>query len=198
MPTIGELTRGKNLGKREGESLYIWTACVVCGKERWVLKWRAPSRCCSCANHVAGKSRMGERSNSWKGGRTIIHGYIGIKLQPDDFFYPMVNYKGYVPEHRLVMAKHLGRNLLSWEIVHHKNHIRNDNRIENLQLVSDDRHKQITLLEYRITTLEKQVKSQAERITMLEAENTLLSYKIAKEMSVQQLSDFCKAPVKGS
>lgn len=79
--------------------------------------------------------RRGDRHGMWSGGRIIgAKGYILVLVQPEDEFASMRNSLGYVPEHRLVVAKHLGRPLVKTETVHHVDGNCANNAIENLQL----------------------------------------------------------------
>jgi len=185
MPEIGEIKRGKEIGFKALVNEFVWNACEDCGKERWVRLYKnqpISTRCTHCCGLTRCKlnnlSQKGEKHPNWKGGkRKESNGYIMVWLSPDDFFHPMAKKKhNYILEHRLIMAKFLGRNLQTWEVVHHKNNIRDDNRLENLQLVQEMQHKQITQFEKRIRQLEQ-------RIILLEAENIVLRQN-SKELEV--------------
>lgn len=70
-------------------------------------------------------------------------GYIAVYV-PD---HPYANKEGYVMEHRLVMEEHIGRYLQRGEQVHHINGKRDDNRIDNLMLLSAKEHQAMHLKE---------------------------------------------------
>src|SRR3990172_7830033 len=166
----GDVVPAKEIGHK-GSHPYVWFSCPDCGKEWWVLIRNGKpqsSRCASCAAKKAWKSRDQRRDKHprWKGGRCVTtQGYIEINLSPDDPFFPMADKDRYVLEHRLVMAKSLGRCLESSEIVHHVNHKKGDNRIKNLRLYPSRnahfRHHQrdVASLLLRIEQLESQLRS---------------------------------------
>jgi hypothetical protein len=64
----------------------------------------------------------------------LSHGYWCVTVPPE--LLHLTNGEAQVGEHRLVMARHLGRQLAAGEVVHHINGDRTDNRIENLELWS--------------------------------------------------------------
>lgn len=68
--------------------------------------------------------------------KTRKDGYIAIYF-PD---HPKSNKDGYIMEHDLVMECFIGRWLNDNEVVHHINKKRNDNRIENLKLMTNSEH----------------------------------------------------------
>lgn len=91
--------------------------------------------------------QTGEENPRWKGGRYKSKGYVYLHREhmteeEREKFDSMIRSsdKQYIPEHRLVMARHLGRPLGKDDIVHHRNGVKDDNRIENLQLKSQDTH----------------------------------------------------------
>lgn len=112
--------------------------CAICGTVLSLQpnQVRGNNYCGYECRNIAYTKRRAENSPRWKGGKRYNDaGYVEIRLQPDDPYYSMQSVRHYVLEHRLVMAKYLGRCLLPWEVVHHINGIKDDNRIENLKLL---------------------------------------------------------------
>lgn len=73
-------------------------------------------------------------------------------------FQSMAGNKGYVYEHRLVIARKLGRCLEPWEIVHHIDGIRSHNSEDNLEMYpSQAEHIPTTILQKRIKELEDEL-----------------------------------------
>jgi len=81
------------------------------------------------------RKRGGKDHGSWKGGLVPAgSGYLKMMVERDDPLISMADGAGYVLEHRLVMARSLGRQLLPHETVHHINGDKKDNKLKNLQL----------------------------------------------------------------
>lgn len=81
---------------------------------------------------------QGENANHWKGGKIRrTAGYVCV-LQKN---HPRADSLGYVPQHVLVMEAHIGRYLAQNEVVHHKNGVKDDNDLDNLQLMTDFEHR---------------------------------------------------------
>lgn len=72
----------------------------------------------------------GKDNPAWKGGR----------FQRKDGYVCIWDSEKYMLEHRKVMEKYLGRKLKIKEQIHHINGIKNDNRIENLQITDVHEH----------------------------------------------------------
>ncbi len=116
-------------------------------------------RKCRVGKHYSHKTefKKGSKHRFWNPHKISAKGYL-ITYCPR---HPFKNRNNYVYTHRLIMEKHLGRYLKKDEFVHHKNGIRDDNRIENLALVSKGSHPCNTFvktLQERIIELENKIK----------------------------------------
>ena len=81
-----------------------------------------------CYGKWLSKTLVGPTAVNWRGGTYINHEGYRAKMVEQGGRYR------YALEHRLVMEEKIGRHLLPYEIVHHKNGVKTDNRPENLEL----------------------------------------------------------------
>ena len=108
---------------------HYWSCICDCGTLRLIptrILNGTHSKSCGCYRRDLCKSQVGAKAPNWKNSKTKgSDGYIQMR-------YPETGKRVY--EQRYVMEQYLGRPLFSNENVHHKNGIRDDNRIENLEL----------------------------------------------------------------
>jgi len=144
---FGRLTVLCDSGIRKGKRIIINCRCE-CGNFFQVRKGdllSGKTGSCGCLRRDVVVSRNIERrgimADNWRGGKFKSNGYW-IVYSPG---HPNANIQGsgYVKQSRLVVEKHIGRILSRNEDVHHINKNRDDDRIENLTVLSKSEHRSI-------------------------------------------------------
>ena len=99
-----------------------------------------------CKNTSRGKKGMymGKLSWLWKGGK-FLTGRNYVKIYAPN--HPNTCSDKHIFEHRYIMEQFLGRLLNSEEVVHHINKDTQDNRIENLKVLTKGEHTTLHNLE---------------------------------------------------
>ena len=113
---------------------------------------RLAVRCRKCAAKHRSPASTGANNPQWKGGRRKdIYGYVQVYVGPRSAGYRHPER----PEHHLVWEDANGP-LPKGYVVHHLNHVKDDNRLENLIAMSRATHNQ-SHGEQRILELEAEV-----------------------------------------
>lgn len=111
--------------------------CIVCGCKFTQKRANNTSYCSSSCKKLAASRRLkglpirGQKKHIRGSGYITNSGYKIISKK-----HPNATKRGQILEHVFVMSEHLGRPLYTHERVHHKNGVRSDNRLENLEIWS--------------------------------------------------------------
>ena len=126
---------GKELEKYDKygrERKYISGHNSIGNQHRTGKKWSAEHR-----SKVMENIKYGPDHQGWKGGKYIdSFGYVHIR-KPNHL---KAGENGYVLEHILIAEEKIGRTLRDDEVVYHINGVKDDNRPENLQVMTNSEH----------------------------------------------------------
>jgi HNH endonuclease len=115
------------VGRRKGSE----KPCEQCGVSMWVEPYNSAKRFCSVQCKNEGIKLKGPGAKVMR-----QDGYVQVYYPA----HPDANSQGTILEHRLVAEQKYGRRILKSEHVHHLNHVRDDNRPENLEIVHPGDH----------------------------------------------------------
>lgn len=153
-------------GKYKSEHNPNYKFCEICGKKIKLKPYTIAKQkhfCCSykcmgelrkqiyLGNENPNYNNRGSKNPLWKSDRKISnYGYVLIRKED----HPFNNIDGFVFEHRLVAEKYFlndknsvwinGQQYLSPDyIVHHKDHNRQNNSPDNLEIMTESEHQQL-------------------------------------------------------
>ncbi len=118
--------------------------CKEC-KELFIADRKQLYCSAKCASVKNINTQNGELNPQWKGGEAMKDSRrsIGSRRNQQSGYIEIWNGTHWVGEHRFVMEMHLSRKLEHKQHVHHINGIKNDNRIENLVVLTTFEHNHI-------------------------------------------------------
>lgn len=112
-----------------------------CGCGEYINKFDNRGRSRNYVNRHFCRGKKGRNAVSWKGGRRF-HKHSGyILLNKPEYF--SCGKDGWIAEHIFIFQEYYNCCLLDWGVVHHKNRIKIDNRIENLDGMMNSQHSRL-------------------------------------------------------
>jgi len=140
----------KNAKCRKYTRIYVSVKCPKCKEKRYrsikdliysIEEGTFSGYCIKCYVSKGRSLHLQKNGKRIIGKRRYIdeRGYISVRIKRNSKFYDMSG-NGIILEHRLIMAKYLGRSLKSWEHVHHIDGNKSNNDIDNLELKDGSIH----------------------------------------------------------